>query len=425
MQLKRRLLPRALVPYRALLLGGLLGSCLLFGTLPSQGQVAEVDLRTQVFHEPSAHSKMTVYSPELSVSASPSAALEVFASYQADAVTGASEAVKAGPLLAGVPDIVSRASVQDFRSIASGGFSLEREHTRLNASYAYGTENDYRSNSLSIAAGTDFLQRNTDVELGYSHSFDEVCSLAQRSLPATLRQGLDSSDSCFTKAERVDSIDIDIDNFRLAWTQTWTPVFTTQLIFSGGLQHGFLGNPYREVVIGPTGQAAQEHHPDDRDRAAVALRLKYYSRSLKTAIGMFARGYRDSWQLQSFTYEVTAERYVQPWLRLFVHGRAYVQSGANFWSDDYTGGEPSLGPRGQYWSGDRELSPLETLLGGVSLTGTWRGAGAERWAGVFREFSASLSLDLLKTFLNDFTWAGEKPDDTVVMLPSLGATGSF
>ena len=27
-----------------------------------------------------------------------------------------------------------------------------------------------------------------------------------------------------------------------------------------------------------------------------------------------------------------------------------------------------------------------------------------------------MSLDLLKTFLDDFTWAGEKPDDTVVML---------
>jgi hypothetical protein len=45
--------------------------------------------------------------------------------------------------------------------------------------------------------------------------------------------------------------------------------------------------------------------------------------------------------------------------------------------------------------------------------------------GVFREFSAGVSMDLLATFLQDFTWAGAKPDDTVVLLPSLGATGSF
>jgi hypothetical protein len=95
-------------------------------TLPSRGQVVEVDMRTQVFHEPSASSRMTVYTPELAVSAEPAEGARVFASYQADAVTGASEAVKAGPLLSGVPDIVSRASVQDYRHVASGGSTIAR-----------------------------------------------------------------------------------------------------------------------------------------------------------------------------------------------------------------------------------------------------------------------------------------------------------
>jgi hypothetical protein len=391
----------------------------------SRAQVAEVDLRTQIFHEPSTASKMTVYSPRVGVLATPAEGVRVFASYEADAVTGASEAVKAGPLLAGVPDIISRASVQDYRHVASGGISLERAHARLNASYTYGTENDYRSNAIAVSAGTDFWQRNTDFEIGYSRGFDQVCSLAQRNLPATLRQGLDSSEECFTASERLDALDISLDNFRLAWTQSWTPVLTTQLVFSGGLQHGFLGNPYRQVVIGPTGQAAQENHPDDRRRAAVALGLKYYSRALKTALGVLARGYRDSWEIQSGTVELSLERYLQPWLSLFVHGRAYVQSGASFWSDDYTGGEPSFGPRGRYWSGDRELSPLKTLLGGARLEGTWRAQGNGRWAGAFRQVSASVSFDVLSTFLDDFTWAGQKPDDTFVMLPSLAASGTF
>jgi hypothetical protein len=394
-------------------------------TAPGLSQVAEVDVRTQIFHEPSAQSRMTVYTPEVNIEASPTDALRVFAEYQADAVTGASEAIKAGPLLSNVPDIVSRASVRDFRQMATGGFALTREHTRFNASYTYGTENDYRSNSFAVAAGTDFLQRNTDVEIGYSKGFDEVCSLRQSNLPSSLRQGLDSSDGCFTQAERLESLPIRLDNFRLAWTQTWTPVFTTQMVFTGGLQHGFLGNPYRQVVIGPTGQAAQENHPEDRRRVAAGLALKYYAKALETALGVSTRVYRDSWELQSFNVELTAERYLQPWLRLFVHGRAYVQSGVSFWSDDYTGGEPEMGPRGQYWSGDRELSPLQTLLGGVSLTGTWRAAGDSRWVGVFRELSAGASLDLMTTFLRDFTWAGRKPDDTVVMLPAFGANGSF
>jgi uncharacterized protein DUF3570 len=391
----------------------------------SHGQVAEVEMRTQIFHEPSATSKMTVYTPQVSISATPATGVQVFASYQADAVTGASEAVKAGPLLSGVPDIVSRASVNDYRNVASGGVSLERAHAHLNAAYTYGSENDYRSNAIAVAAGTDFWQRNTDVEIGYSHGFDEVCSLAQRNLPASLRQGLDSSEECFTGSARVESLDISLDNFRVGWTQTWTPVLTTQLVFSGGLQHGFLGNPYRQVVIGPTGQAAQENHPDDRSRAALALGVKYYSRPLATALGLFARAYRDSWAVQSITSELSVERYMSSWLSLFVHGRVYAQSGASFWSDDYTGGEPSYGPRGQYWSGDRELSPLKTLLGGARVDATWRAPGGDRWVGAFRELRASASFDLLKTFLDDFTWAGRRPDDTLVMLPSLGASGTF
>jgi hypothetical protein len=382
-------------------------------------------MRTQLYHEPSAVSKMTVYTPEVDVSAAPSEALKVFASYQADVVSGASEAVKAGPLLSNVPDIVSRASVRDFRQVATGGFNYTREHTRFGASYSYGTENDYRSNSFSVSAGTDFLQRNTDVELGYSKGFDEVCDLAQANLPSTLRQGLDSSKGCFTSNPRLVSIPISLDNFRVAWTQTWTPIFTTQLILSGALQHGFLGNPYRQVVIGPTGQTAQEHHPDDRSRAAATLGLKYYAKAFETAFGMSATAYRDSWQLQSFSYELSAEHYLQPWLRMLVHGRAYVQSGASFWSDDYTGGEPSFGPRGQYWSGDRELSPLESLLAGVSFMGTWRAQGGAPWLGFLDELSAGASADLLVTFLRDFTWAGKKPDDTVMLLPSLSASGRF
>lgn len=402
----------------------LLGVAALAGAPAGHAQV-EADLRAQISHEPSAVSEMTVYTPEVSVSASPLDGLRVGAAYQADVVTGASEAVKAGPLLATVPDIVSRASVQDYRHIASGTVALERQHARVSASYSYGTENDYRSHAFSVAAATDFWQRNTEIELAYSRGFDEVCTLSQRDLPATLRQGLDTSGDCFTASDRVEALDISLDNFQLAWTQTWTPVLATQLILNGALQHGFLGNPYRQVVLGPTGQAAQEHHPDDRRRVAASLRIKYYSRELETALGAFVRGYRDSWELQSLTSEVSAERYVRSWLSVLVHGRVHVQSGASFWSDDYSGGEPTYGPRGQFWSGDRELSPLTTLLGGARLVGTWRGTGAARWGGVFREFSAAASFDLLRTFLRDFTWAGTEPDDTVVLLPSLSMTGSF
>ena len=76
------------------------------------------------------------------------------------------------------------------------------------------------------------------------------------------------------------------------------------------IQHGFLSNPYRAVVISAGGETAQEHHPDNRARGALALRAKYYVKPLATAFGVDVRAYRDTWDILSQTYEINAERYM-------------------------------------------------------------------------------------------------------------------
>jgi hypothetical protein len=108
-----------------------------------------------------------------------------------------------------------------------------------------------------------------------------------------------------------------------------------------------------------------------------------------------------------------------------VHGRYYAQSEALFWSDDYTGGEPLYGARGQYWSGDRELSPLKNILIGGRLVGSWRSDQQGRIMGLLLSFSAGFSVDVIKTYLDDFTWAGRDPDDTLALVPSLSLGGTF
>jgi hypothetical protein len=105
--------------------------------------------------------------------------------------------------------------------------------------------------------------------------------------------------------------------------------------------------------------------------------------------------------------------------------RYYAQSGALFYSDDYTGGEPQHGPRGQYWTGDRELSPLQSYMLGGRLVYSKRGEPGARVLGALLGLSASLSLDVMKTKLNDFTWGGKVPDDTFAFLGSLGLSGEF
>jgi hypothetical protein len=369
---------------------------------------------------------MTVLAPSATLTGIPAEFLSVHAGYTADIVSGATESVKAGPLLSSTPDIVSTASITDIRHVVTGGVDLTRPHTKLGASYTYGTESDYRSNAFQVSAGTDFFQRNTEIEIAYARGFDEVCDVAQNAdLAPTGRLALDESAGCFTDDDDRRENDLSLDNFHAAWTQAWTPVLATQLVFTGAIQHGFLSNPYRSVVIGPTGEFAQEHHPSDRARLALALRFKYYLRAIDLAVGFGVRGYRDTWEILSQAYELDASKDIFPWLRLDAHGRFYSQTGAVFWSDDYTGGEPITGPRGQYFSGDREVSPLKSLLGGGRLVTSWHGAPGERVVGLFLDFEAAGGLDVVKTILDDFTWAGQDPDDTLAFALAVSATASF
>jgi hypothetical protein len=405
---------------------GLLGAVgSLLGAATAQAQVVEVAPRATVLLEPSKTSKLTVINPGADVKATPTDWLDVHAKYEADIVSGATESLKGGRL--SPVDIVSSAThFKDTRHQASGGFGLTRDNTKLSATYTYGTESDYHSHAFSVQSGTSFFQKNTELTLAYGRGFDRVCTKGFAAADsASLRLPLESSQGCFTKADDRATRKVDLDNFQAGWTQTWTPLFATQLVLYGALQHGFLENPYRAVIIAPAGDQALENHPDNRLRMAAALRAKYYLKPLKTAVSAGARLYRDTWDILGQTYELEAERYVMPEVRVLVHGRYYTQTGALFWSDDYTGGEPQDGPRGQYWTGDRELSPLSSYLLGGRMLFKKNGDPQRRIAGVMLSFETSVSFDLIKTSLREFTWGGVKPDDTLAMLLSIGVRANF
>lgn len=404
------------------MLAGLIASVT---ALDARAQVVDVDLRSSVYVEPSSSSALNVINPSASVAARPAEFISIRAGYEADIVSGASEAVKAGPY-SNVDVVSSATSFDDTRHVASGGIDITRESTALSVNYAYGTESDYRSHSIAVSASTAFLQKNTELALSYARGFDQVCTSAFASSDdPSVRTRLDSSDGCFTKAENRATRGIELDNLQATWTQSWTPIFTTQASLSGALQHGFLGNPYRAVVIAPAGDEALENHPENRARAAISLRGKLYVRAIETAFSAGARLYRDTWDIFSQTYELEAERYIVQDLRFQVRGRHYIQTEALFFSDDYTGGEPVTGPRGRYWTGDRELSPLSSSLVGAHLVYAKKATPAARFLGILLGFRASLAVDLMHTRLERFTWSGKTPDDRTGLFGSLGLSGSF
>ncbi len=374
----------------------------------ARAQVGEFDTTHTVFYEAPTRTHMFVYSPSGDVTASPWSWLDVRGGWEADVVSGASVSTKAGGVYQAshAADVVSTASVRDLRNMARGEATVKGDLTSLTAGYAYSTENDYRSNSLHVNARTDALQHNTQFELSYAHNFDGVCNRVQdgSATSPTLWVALEDSSGCFTKSATRVTDTIGIDTIETSWGQSWTPIFETQLTYTAQLVDGFQSDPYRSVILGE-GIKAQEHVPDERAREALTARMAVYLRALRAAFRLSVRGYYDTWAIRSGTVEAELEKSFGESFRLMARGRLYSQTGAVFWSDDYTGGAPPLGPRGQYFTGDRELSPFWSWLGGLRAIWTLRPAEG-RFIGFIESFKLGLSGSVTGFSYSQYTLGG-------------------
>ena len=233
---------------------------------------------------------------------------------------------------------------------------------------------------------------------------------------------LDTSTGCFTNNPTRTTEPIGIDTFEASWAQSWTPLLETQLTYTAQLINGFQSDPYRSVVLGEI--KAQEHVPVERARQAATARIAWYLRALRSALRVSVRGYYDTWAIKSGTLEVELERSLGESLRLMARGRLYDQSGAVFWSDDYTGGAPPLGPRGQYWTGDRELSPFWSWLGGARIVWTIAPEG-RRLLGLIETLKVDASGSVTGFTYEQYTLGGTPISDARAYLVTAGLEATF
>ncbi len=410
-------------------LAPLLVLAVLLAPRPARAQVADFDTTHTIFYEAPTQTHMFVYSPSVSASATPWDWLTVNAGWEADVVSGASVAVKAGPAYQAAhvgADVVTTASVHDFRNVAIGGLTLRKDAVSFSGGYAYSTEHDYRSNSFNVAARTETYEHNTQLEIDYAHNFDQVCNRVQSAVDnnPTLYHPLEDSIGCFTSGSTTRVTDpIAIDSMQASWSQSWTPVFQTQLIYTAQVLNGFQSDPYRSVIIS-SGVAAQEHVPDERIREAVALRGNFFLRPIKAALRLGVRAYADTWDVLSGTVEAEFEKYLGEPFRLTLRGRGYAQTGAIFWSDDYTGGMAPLGPKGSFWTGDRELSPFWSWsIGTRAIYTITRTRG--RVLGFMTSVKASASFDVINATYEEYTLGGTPIDNAHSFIGQLSLAATF
>ncbi|HEX7477909.1 MAG TPA: DUF3570 domain-containing protein [Polyangiales bacterium] len=374
-----------------------------------------VGAASSVFNESGGPLHMTVVVPTVKASKDLGQAVTLRAGWTADVVSGASVAVVDAP--AAKVDAISSATVTDTRHAFNGSVEVHDGLAALAVGYTHAFENDYLSNALNVSARTDLWDRDTTLQISYARAFDEVCDLAG-SFDPVMKPRLDSSKGCFSDHKTRTEHDLASHTWQAAWTQALTPILSLQVSGSAQVNHGFQSNPYRAVRIGRT--AAQEHHPIDRARYSLGAGLRLWIAALGGSLSTQARAYRDTWDISSLSGELGYDQTLVAQLRLRLRGRYYTQTAAAFYSDDYV-----LDPRGQYFTGDRELSPLQSVLAGPALLWTAPTDDRGHVLGVLSGFELTLKGDVLKTYFNHFHYDKAPVPNTFALIGTLELHGLF
>lgn len=332
----------------------------------SAADAAEVEAaqRFTLFQEPSktpGNAGITVLHPQTDVSATLASTVSLAAGYEVDIVTGAT------PRVFGVDTVTGATKFSDTRQQVHAAVTYLRPSAEITAGYSYGWEHDYRSNALTVTTRSDVLDHMFTIGLSYTHNFDQVCDQNNQAAAASplLREALTSSQNCFKGTPDVVTRRLSIDALEPSLTWAATPRLLLQLGATAQILDGFQSNPYRQVQLGASGSRPQETLPNFRQRYAVFARTAYALPQLRASIQTMGRLYRDTWGVQSATAELSLHQYITKFLLWSARGRADAQSGATFYRDAQ--GYRDFGPIGQYWTGDRELSPMQNFLVGGKL----------------------------------------------------------
>jgi hypothetical protein len=375
------------------------GALLIAGLVRTARADDRIDVTTTWFQEQrrGGLGGLTVIHPQadVGVDMGDSASLEL--GYSADVVSGATAAVYS-------VDAVSTATLfEDVRheGRVSLGFRGQRSALTLNA--ATGMERDYNSIAVGAQGSVDLPGKNTNLALSYTRNLDEVCDKKNDLVTPLERRALTGADDCLKKyqvfgqdtgLEDLDGTvwrDLTIDTLQATLTQNLSPVAAMQLSLFGQVLDGFQANPYRRVRIG--NNEPQESVPEVRARAALMARLNFYVPAVRGAVHLSARGYSDTWGVNSATGEMAYSQYAGDSLLLRLRARFYQQTAATFFKDAFYYQTESTA--GAYFTGDRELAPVRNVLLGAKLSFIKVDRrGKEVW-GIFDRIQLNLKGDVL------------------------------
>ncbi len=259
-----------------------------------------------------------------------------------------------GPL----SDKVPTAFMRDFRTAGTfdAAFSLGPHH--LTPEFSYSEEHDYVSYGGALNYSLDLNEKNTTVNLGWSHDWDRILPYAGTYLDQA--RGKDS------------------DKVLVGVTQLVGPKTTFTANFTFGDSQGYLNDPYRGVVFSDYPQfdpnnisLFAENRPRHRETYSLYLSLTQFVTPLHGSAELSYRPYTDSYGITSHTVELAWYQKIGRHFTLSPSFRYYQQNAADFYGTQFAG-DPSNPfdptPLPTYYSSDYRLSSMETFTYGLSLT---------------------------------------------------------
>ena len=234
------------------------------------------------------------------------------------------------------------------------GFTLGPHH--FVPEFSYSGESDYRSYGFALNYSYEFNQKNTTLNLGWSHSYDQVLA----------------NQFTFLTHSTVKNT----DNFLIGGSQLLSPGTLVTANLTIGYSHGYLNDPYLGVVfnesdLDPDNQVVLvgENRPSTRNSQAILLSLTQAITPLDASIEATYRFYHDSYGINANTLGLAWFQKLGHSLVLSPSIRYYRQSAASFYGTQFPGdpvNDPGNVPK--YYSADYRLSELETYTLGIEGT---------------------------------------------------------
>jgi len=244
---------------------------------------------------------------------------------------------------------VPTSHMHDIRWAGSMGATLSLGRQRFTPLFSYSEEHDYRSTGLALNYSLDLNEKNTTLNLGWSHDFDEV-----------LPNGF-----LHDHPQNKDADDVLVGVNQLLGPKT---VLTANLAF--GRARGYLNDQYKGVLFDNEPQAdpsspalEAENRPKERNKGIAFVSLTQDVTPLAASVEGSYRFMYDSYSIKAHTVQLGWFQKIGKYAILSPFVRYYYQTAADFYATRF----PDFDTRPAHYSADYRLSELETWAVGVNL----------------------------------------------------------